>query len=661
MTLRLGLLSGLLSTGIGLSATLGLVGCGGGIGSPTTTNNNNNNNPTPTNISVSVSPKLAAVVVTSQTQQFRAAVTGDAKNLGVTWSVDGVKGGNAAVGQITAAGLYTPPASAGSHMVVASSVADSTKSDSASIAVTDLFGVFTYHNNLSRDGTNVQEYALTPQTVNPATFGKLFSCSLDGAAYTQPLWMPNLNIGGAKHNVIFVGTEHNSAYAFDADTSPCSQIWYVNLLDATHGGTAGETPVPAGHVIPFQQIQPEIGVTGTPVIDPASATLYVASTSEDPTGSFHPRLHALDLTSGREKFGSPIDVSASVPGTGYDSSGGIVSFNPQKQFQRSALALANGIVYVAWASYGDADPYHGWIIGYDAATLAQRAVLSDSSNARRGGIWMSGGAPAMDSSGNLFLSTGNGTFDANSGTAPNTDFGNTILKISTAAGLSVADWFTPFNQQFLDSADLDLGASGVVLLPDQNSGPPHLLAAGGKEGRLYLVNRDSMGHFCVSCTTTDTNVVQSFMVSTGFFCTPAFWQNALYFAGSVQGAHNGDQLKRLLFNPSSGQFNPSPVSQSAFTFNFPGATPSISSQGSLNGIVWAIDASHSNPNLPFQAGPAVLFAYDATDLSKKLWDSSQAGGNRDQAGGAVKFMVPTVANGKVYISTRTELDVYGLL
>jgi len=273
---------------------------------------------------------------------------------------------------------------------------------------------------------------------------------------------------------------------------------------------------------------------------------------------------------------------------------------------------------------------------------------------------MSGGAPAMDTTGNLFLGTGNGTFDANSGTASNTDFGDTILKIDTVAGLSVTDWFTPFNQLHLDLADIDLGASGVVLLPDQNSGPPHLLVSGGKEGRLYLVNRDSMGHFCGSCTTTDTNVVQSFMISTGFFCTPAFWQNALYFAGSFEGAHNGDKLKRLLFDPSSGQFNPSPVSQSAFIFNFPGATPSISSQGSLNGIVWAIDSSHSGGSVPFQPGPAVLFAYDATDLAKELWDSSQAGGNRDKAGAAVKFMVPTVANGKVYIGTRTELDVYGL-
>jgi hypothetical protein len=289
------------------------------------------------------------------------------------------------------------------------------------------------------------------------------------------------------------------------------------------------------------------------------------------------------------------------------------------------------------------------------------AVFNDSANGQRGGIWMSGGAPAADSSGKLYLVTGNGTFDADSGTAPNTDFGNSILKISRTSGLSVVDWFTPFNQDFLNMNDGDLGSSGVVLLPDQSSGVAHLLVSGGKEGRLYLVNRDSMGHFCASCTTTDTNVVQSFMATTGFFCTPAFWQNALYFAGSLQGVGNGDHLNRLAFDPSKGLFNSSPASQSAFVFNFPGATPSISSRGSSNGIVWAVDSSHSDPNVDFQPGPAVLFAYDATDLSNELWNSSQASGNRDQAGGAVKFTVPTVANGKVYIGTRTELDVYGLL
>lgn len=642
----------LLGVGIALSTPLLMVNCGGGGGSPPP--------PAAPAIMVTLSPKLAAVVINSQNQQFKASVTGDPKSQGVTWSVDGISGGNAAVGQITAAGLYTPPPTAGSHTVLASSVADTTKTDSAIIGVSDLSGVFTYHNNVLRDGTNVQEYALSPQNLSQATFGKLFSCKLDGVAYTQPLWMANVDVAGVKHNIVVVATEHDTAYVFDADLKPCSQIWHANLLDADHGGTPGETPVPAADVEPFLVIQPEIGITGTPVIDPASKTIYVVTTSEGPVGTFRQRLHALDLTRGTEKFGGPVTVLPSVPGTGYDSVNGSVSFNPQTQLQRSALALVNGVVYVAWASYGDRDPYHGWIVGYDTMTLRQVSVFNDSSNGQRGGIWMSGGTLASDASGNLFVTTGNGTFDGNSGVPPNSDFGNTILKIRVA-GFSVLDWFTPYNQNSLNMNDGDLGSSGLVLLPDQASGPQHLLVSGGKEGRIYLVNRDSMGHFCSSCTTTDTNVVQSFMASTGFFCTPAFWQGALYFAGSVQGAGNGDRLKRLIFNSATGQFNPSPASESTFTFNFPGATPSISSQGSSNGVVWAVDSSHSDPNVDFQPGPAVLYAYDATDLSKELWDSSQAIGNRDQAGGAVKFMVPTVANGKVYIATRTELDVYGLL
>ena len=327
-------------------------------------------------ITVSVSPKLAEVVVTTQKQQFRATVTGDPNNLGVTWTVDGVIGGNATVGEISAAGLYTSPAKAGSHVVTAHSIADNTKSGSATIKITDLSGVLTYHNNRSRDGANTREYALSPRTVSQTTFGKRFSCTLDGAAYTQPLWMPHLSIGGTIRNLVFVGTEHDTAYAFDADHIPCLKIWHVNLLDNAHGGTAAETPVPAPDVEPYLVIQPEIGVTGTPVIDPGSKTLYIVSTSEGPTGSFHQRLHALDVTTGAEKFGGPITISASLPGGGYDSSGGAIPFNPKTQLQRSALALANGVVYVAWASYGDRDPYHGWIIGYNARTLVQVAAFT---------------------------------------------------------------------------------------------------------------------------------------------------------------------------------------------------------------------------------------------------------------------------------------------
>lgn len=625
-----------------LLATLGIGGCGSGGGGTQT-------------IAVNISPVRAAVVAVTQTAQFKATVIGDATN-SVTWSVDGVAGGDAAVGTISTGGVYAPPAGAGAHTVQATSTVDTTKSASATIAVTDLTGVATYHNNLARDGTNTQEYALTTSSVKTGTFGKLFSCPVDGAAYTQPLWVPSLNIGGHVRNAIFVATQHDSVYAFDADVSPCSQLWHVNLLDAAHGGTSGETPVPTGDVgNGFQDILPEIGVTGTPVIDLASGTLYVVSKSEGPAGSFHQRLHAMDLITGNEKFAGPINIAASLAGTGDGSVGGILNFDLRNEHQRSGLTLVNGTVYIAWAAHEDHDPYHGWVIGYDAASLAQVAVFNADPNGSRGGIWMAGGAPAVDGGGILYLSTGNGTFDGNSGTPPNDDFGDTVMKIGTSSSLSLVDWFTPFNQAFLDGQDADLGASGVVILPDQTSGPAHLLVAGGKEGRLYLLDRDAMGNYCATCTTTDTNVLQSFLAAPAIFGTPAFWQNKLYLGGTA------DALSLFAFDTTTGLFNTVASSQSATSFQFPGPTPSLSAQGASGGVLWAIDSSRYGVPSAFGTGPAILHAYDAANLSSELWNSSLAANNRDAAGNAVKFTVPTVANGKVYIGTRTEIDVYGLL
>jgi len=603
---------------------------------------------------LSISPKQAAVVATSQTQQFTATVTGSSS--AVTWTVDGTAGGSATVGTISTAGLYTPPATPGTHTIVATSSADTSKSASATIAVTDLPGVFTHHNDLARDGVNTQELALTPATVTSTTFGKRFSCAVDGAAYTQPLWVPALNVNGAVHNVIFVATQHDSVYAFDADASPCQQLWQAQLLAASRKGTSGETPVPAADVgNGFKDIQPEIGVTGTPVIDPATSTLYVVSKSEDLTGTFFQRLHALDLASGNEKFSGPVDITATFTGTGDGSSGGIISFNPQTEHQRSALALSNGIVYVAWASHEDKDPYHGWILGYNAATLAQVKVLNVSPDGSRTGIWMAGGAPAFDGAGNLYVTTGNGTFDAS-------DYGDSVLRISTSAALAVTDWFTPFNQAFLDTQDLDLGSSGVVLLPDQSSAPTHLLVASGKQGQFYLINRDNMGAYCNGCA-SDTNVLQTFPAFQNlgsFWGVPAFWQNKLYLGGTQEPPGAGDKLKVFDFNPPTHSFTITPSSQSSTVYGYPGSTPSVSSQGTLGGILWSADVSAYGIPAPTQ-GPAVLHAYDATNLGTELWNSSQAASNRDQAGDAVKFSVPTVANGKVYLGTRTEVEVYGLL
>jgi len=645
----------LIAAGIGF-------GCGSGGGSVTT--------PPPPVVAVSLSPRNASVVVTTQPQQFTANVTGDSKALGVTWSVDGVAGGNAAVGTISSSGLYMPPPSAGAHTVTATSAADNTKSASSSIGATDLAGVFTYHNDLARDGVNAQEFALTTATVNTKTFGKLFSCQVDGAVYAEPLWVPALSINAGTHNVVFVATQHDSLYAFDADASACQQLWHVNLIDAAHGGTANESSVCANDVgSGFGDIQPEVGVTGTPVIDPATSTLYVVSKSENGgcntgiTATFHQRLHAIDLISGGEKMNGPVTIIASVAGTGDGSAGGVLQFNAQKEGQRPGLALLKGVntagllfdvVYISWASHEDSSPYHGWVIGYNAANVQQQLqVFNATPNGGLGGIWMSGDAPAVDSSNNLYVATGNGTFDANTG---GIDFGDSVLKLTTSGSLGMTDSFTPLNQANLNVNDTDFGSGGVVLLPDQATGLPHLLIAGGKQGVMYLINRDNLGKFSMVAD----NVVQEFIADQGSWTTPAFWQNTMYIAGS---GDNGscDALNSYTFTAATDTFATTPSSSSSHCFGFPGATPALSSAGASNGIAWAMDVHCYTTNQSQCAGPAILLAFDATNLANELWDSSQAAGSRDKAGAAVKFATPTVANGKVYIGTRSELDVYGLL
>jgi hypothetical protein len=351
-----------------------------------------------------------------------------------------------------------------------------------------------------------------------------------------------------------------------------------------------------------------------------------------------------------------VDLAASVPGTG--DGGSTVSFNLQTQHQRSALALVkvNGsnVIYVTSASHEDRPPYHGWVLGYAAGNLTQQvAIFNTTANSGLGGIWMGGGAPAADSSGSLFLATGNGQFDGNASSSPNNDFGDSILKLDATTALTLSDWFTPDDQLNLENNDTDLGSGGVTLLPDQPTGPfNHLLVGAGKESIVYLVNRDGMGHYHSS---DNSEIVQSFSASNGSFGTPAFWQNNLYYAGA------GGSLQLFEFDPVMGKFITSPSSQSAHSFPFPGGTASISSQGTSDGIAWVLDVSKYGVPSSHGLGPAVLYAYDATNLNTELWDSSQATSNRDQAGNAVKFVAPTVANGKVYVSTRTEIDVYGLL
>jgi hypothetical protein len=585
------------------------VGCGGGQSTTTTTP------PPGGTASVTITPTRAALT-TGQSQTFTAAVTGNAVTT-VTWEVDSIPGGNSSVGTVTTSGVYSPPSSAGTHTVAARSTADTTVSASANVFITDLAGVFTYHNDLSRDGVNSQEYALNTSTVKAATFGKRFACAIDASAYAQPLWVANVAIGGGTHNVLIAATVHDTVYAFDADVSPCKTYWSKSLL------ASGETWVNNMDVGGSTDLAPDIGIVGTPVIDPTTNTIYVVSKSKN-GATIHQRLHALSLIDGSEKFSGPQEIAATFNG---------VTFSPLSQNQRAGLALLNGIVYVAHGSHGDIGTYYGWIQGFNAATLAQVSVFNDDSGAGGGGIWMAGGAPAADSTNNIYVITGNGNFDGV------TLFGDSFLKLSTP-GLSVLSFFAPSDQGTLNSGDIDFGSGGATILIDQPSGPvQHLAIGGGKEGTLFLLNRDNLG----GNTTNDAGAVQSFSVGNRIFGTPAFWQNTLYIAPIT------DHLKSYTFNPSTGQFTTAPASQSPGTFGFPGSTPSISSQGTMNGIVWATEKG---------TGPSVLHAYDATNVGTELWNS--AASSTDQAGQAVKFTVPTVANGKVYVGTVGEISVYGL-
>ncbi|HVB85174.1 MAG TPA: putative Ig domain-containing protein [Candidatus Dormibacteraeota bacterium] len=610
-------------------------------------------------ISVSITPRRGGVVV-GQQLPFAATVTNDVGSAGVNWTVTA---GGTLSGTSTTAAIFSA-ASAGVYTVTATSVADNAQSASASIGVTDLSGVFTYHNDLSRDGSNPSEYALTTSNVAAGTFGKLFSCTVDGAIYAQPLWVPHLTINGATHNVVFVATQHESLYAFDADASPCEMLWHADLIDSNHGGTAGETSVPSGPTggmvgAGLGDITPEVGVTGTPVIDPSTDTLYVVSKSVVASGpTFYQRLHAIDILTGNEKFGGPTTIAATYPGTG--DGGTTTTFVPQQENQRAGLALVNGTVYIAWSSHEDMPPYYGWMMGYSASTLQQKYVLNVTPNVRWGGIWMGGGAPAADSSNNLFIVTGNATFDANNASAPNNDYGDSFLKLTSA--LNVSSYFTPSDQANDNSNDNDFGSGGAAILVDQPNGPvPHLVIGGGKDGYLYLLNRDSLGGY------GDANAWQRFDFGCEIAATGAFWNNHYYLAST------NCNLQEFTFNTTTGKFDLTNVPQSQGTFGFPGSTPSVSSCPSSDGIVWALDNGNYCTPQSGGCGPTVLHAFDAANVATELWNSSQGTGN--SAGNAVKFTVPTVANGKVYVGTRGnntggvtnsttipgELDVYGLL
>lgn len=503
--------------------------------------------------------------------------------------------------------------------------------------------VTTYHNDDARTGQNLHEGILTPANVNANQFGRVFLQPVDGYIYAQPLYVPNVSIGGKTHNVVFVATEHDSVYAFDADNAAganASPLWHVSFINPPAVATVNSsTDAQCGDLVP------EIGITGTPVIDTSTGTLYVVANTKE-SGAFFQRLHALDIATGNETFGGPVAIQATFPGAGVGSSGGQISFDALKQNQRPALLLRGGVVYIASASHCDIGPYHAWVFAYSASTLQQVAVWNSTPNGGLGGVWQGGAGPAADAAG-IYFATGNGTFDVNTG---GTDYGDTILKMGGPSGgkLPVLSYFTPFNQAQLAQNDTDLGSGGVVLLPDLpvGSAHQHLLVQAGKQGSIYLVDRDNMGGYN---STTDQMVQELPGATGGIWGMPAYWNDTVYF-----GAKN-DNLKAFSFNAnSSGQLSASAVSHSSESFGFPGPTLSISANGSGNGILWAIQTDAYGSN-----GSAVLHAYDATNLANELYNSTQ-NGSRDTPGPAVKFAVATVARGKVYVGTATQLAVFGL-
>jgi len=500
--------------------------------------------------------------------------------------------------------------------------------------------VTTYHNDNGRTGQNLNETTLSPGNVNAANFGLLFLITVDGKVDGQPLYLPNLSVAGASHNVIFIATEHGSVFGFDADAG--TQLWQVSIL------APGETPSDSHGC---DQIVPEIGVTATPVIDPGMGphgTIYIVGMSKDASGNYHQRLHALDVTTGVEEFGGPKEIQASYPGTGDNSSGGNVIFSPGQQVDRPGLLLSNGVVYTSWGSHCDIRPYTGWMIGYDEHTLSQVTVLNVTPNGNEGSFWMSGAGPAADSNGNIFALDANGTFDGtlNSQAFPiHGDFGNAFLKIATAnQQLTVADYFEVSNQAAENSSDEDLGSGGALVLPDLTDGSGrtrHLAAGAGKDANIYIVDRDSMGKF----NPNSNNIYQEVpgALAGSVFSMPAFFNNTIYY-GAV-----GDSIKA--FRITNATLATAAASQTTKVFPYPGATPSISANGSNNAILWATE----------NASPAVLHAFDAGNLANELYNSNQASGGRDHFGAGNKFITPTIINGKVYVGTTTGVGVFGLI
>jgi hypothetical protein len=615
-----------------LAAQLSLLtGCGGGGGS---------------GAGGAVAPAITAQpanqrVVVGLMATFNVTATGSAP-LSYQWQ----KGTTAIAG--ATASSYTTPATTlvddgSTFQVVVSNSAGSVTSSSATLTVAagTTMGrgvdVTTYKNDLNRSGQNLAESTLTLTNVASSTFGLLRMLPVDGRVDAQPLYLSALSAAGATFNTVFVATEHDSVYAFDSDSG--ATLWHVSLL-----GT-GETP---SDTRGCGQVSPEIGVTSTPVIDRTAGphgTIYVVAMSLDSSSNYHQRLHALDVATGAELLNGPVDISASFPATGTETS----SFDPKAYEERAALLLSSGTIYTSWTSHCDDAPYGGWIISYAQSTLARNGVLNIAANSSAGpAIWMAGGGPAVDASGNIYLLSANGAFETTldaKGFPSSQDYGNSFLKISSAAaGLSVLDYFTMSNEVAESNADQDLGAGGEMLLPDlmdSTNTVRHLMVGAGKDGNIYVVDRDSMGKF--NASSNNNYQTLSGVLPGGIWSTPAYFNGTVYYS-DVSGT-----LKAFVI--SSAKLGGTPQSQSATQFTYPGTAPSVSANGTANAIVWA----HEN------SGPAVLHAYDATNLAHELYNSNQAAANRDQFGAGNKYITPSIADGKVFVGTTNAVAVFGLL
>jgi hypothetical protein len=595
--------------------------------------------------SITTQPSNVTVTV-GQTATFTVVANGTAP-LSYQWTQAGANVGTNSASYTTPATKLTDNGAA--IQVTVSNSVGSTPSNTVTLTVNSApppssVNVLTYHNDIGRTGQNLNETILTTSSLNSTNFGKKSFLSTDGLVDAEPLYVSNLNIGGTTHNVVFVATEHDSVYAFDADTF--AQLWKVSML-----GSGETTSDPVGGC---GQVSPEIGITSTPVIDlnagPNGIIYLVAMSRNQSTNpvTYIQRLHALDLTTGADIAGSPVTIQASYPGTGAGSDGTNVIFNPRQYKERASLLLLNGVIYTGWASHCDAGPYTGWIIGYNQSSLAQTSVLDITPNGGDGAIWMAGAGLAADSSGFIYFLAANGTFDDtlnSSGFPENGDYGNAFVKLSTTGNkLAVADYFTMHNTDAESGADQDLGSGGAMVLPDQKDNAQntwHLAVGAGKDSNMYVVNRDMMGKFN---TSNDSAIYQELDGSLpgGIWSMPAYFNGTVYY-GSVNASLQA-------FPIANAKLATAASSKSSASFGYPGTTPSISANGSSNGIVWAIQ----------NGGTAVLHAYDATNLATELYNSSQAANGRDNFSGN-KYITPMIANGKVYVGTPTGVIVFGML